>query len=674
MRKIKKRLKFVVMLLLVSISGINAQTCLSFPVAKFKTGDNATWKERDYDDSKWTEIKTSQLWESQGIAGYDGFAWYRIHFFLPASLLDNSYLKNQLSFYLARIDDADEVYLNGKLIGKTGSFPLDSHGYVTQFEVLRNYTIDLKNSSILWNQENVLAVKVYDGEGGGGIYGGTPSLQLYDLIDGLVIDYAAQNNYKESNYRISLRNTLRETQKGKLQILVEDTYNSKIIHSISENIGIASLKEWSRQIPLPGNKRCKIKVIYTDDKTGKFKNKEIISSYILTPPAPAQPRFNGPKVYGARPNHPFLFTVAASGARPMTFEAKGLPEGLALDPEMGIITGKTVQTGNYKVTLIAKNAEGSEIGELTIKIGDEIALTPPMGWNSWNCWGLSVDTEKVLQTAHAFQEKGLMQYGWSYINIDGGWQDKRDSNGNMVPNKKFPNMKALGDNIHQLGLKFGIYSSPGPRDCAGYIGSYQHEQQDAKIFAGWGVDYLKYDWCYYSEVFDTDKDNSTSAYMKPYLLMQKYLREQNRDIVYSLCQYGFKDVWEWGAAVGNSWRTTWDITDSWESLSDIGFNQYSHWTFAKPGHWNDPDMLIVGKVGWGENLRNTRLTPDEQYTHISLWSLLASPLLIGCDVSQLDDFTLSLLTNHEVLAINQDSLGKQAQRLVVDGNIQLWVK
>ncbi len=653
---------------------LTAQSYLSFPAAKFKTGNDIAWKEPDYDDSSWPEIKTSILWERQGFAGYDGFAWYRIHFFLPTSLLEKAYLKDKLNLYLARIDDADEVYLNGKLIGKTGSSPADPEGYVSRFDVPRNYAIDTKDPAVHWNGDNVLAIKVYDGQGGGGIYGDVPSLQLYDLIDGLAIDQVSQNDYTESKYEISLRNTLRETQKGFFQITVEDTYEGKIISSIAGNIKIMPLNEWRKTILIPGNKRMKINITFTDDRTGRFKTKEIISSYILTPPAPAQPRINGPKVYGARPDHPFLFTIAASGLRPMTFGAEGLPAGLTLDNSTGVITGKATMPGNYKVILTAKNARGAANGELLIKIGDEIALTPPMGWNSWNCWGLSIDAEKIVQSARIFREKGLTQYGWSYINIDGGWQGERDKEGRIVPNKKFPDMYALGDSIHKMGLKFGIYSSPGPRDCAGYTGSYRHEEQDAISFAGWGADYLKYDWCFYSEVFEAGKDSSTSAFMAPYLLMQKYLREQKRDIVYSLCQYGFKDVWEWGASVGNSWRTTWDITDTWESLRDIGFNQYPHYPFAGPGHWNDPDMLIVGKVGWGENLHDTRLTPDEQYTHISLWSLLASPLLIGCDVSRLDAFTLNLLTNPEVIEINQDPLGKQARRLIVDGNIQVWVK
>ena len=669
----KNRAFLLILSCMIGMSSYSRQH-LTFPTAKFKTGNEASWKETKFDDRDWKEIKTSLLWEGQGYPGYDGYAWYRIHFMLPSSLVDKSYLKDRLNFYLANIDDADEAYINGKLIGKTGSFPNEPGGFVTAFNLPRNYSINLKDPAVFWDKENVLAIKVYDKDGGGGIFSNVPTLQLFDLIDGLVITPVEESRYKENKCSISLKNTMKETQKGKLQILVEDTYEGKIIKTISENIQIKPLKELTKLISSPGNRRTKINITYTDDKTGEFIKKEIITSYILTPPVSLLPKINGAKVFGARPGSPFLFTIPATGLRPMTFSAEGLPEGLSLDSKTGMITGSVSGQGDFKVVLKAVNSKGIATRELVIKIGDQIALTPPMGWNSWNCWGLSVDEGKVLQSARAFKEKGLMEYGWTYINIDGGWQGERAENGKIIPNKKFPDIKALGDSIHKMGLKFGMYSSPGPRDCAGYIGSYQHEEQDANSFAAWGVDYLKYDWCYYSEVFEREKDTSTSAYMKPYLLMQKYLNNQKRDIVYSLCQYGFKDVWEWGAVAGNSWRTTWDIVDTWKSLSDIGFNQYQHFSYAKPGHWNDPDMLIVGKVGWGENLHQTMLTPDEQYTHISLWSMLASPLLIGCDIDQLDAFTLNLLSNAEVIEVNQDPLGKQAQRILVEGDIQVWVK
>ena len=198
-------------------------------------------------------------------------------------------------------------------------------------------------------------------------------------------------------------------------------------------------------------------------------------------------------------------------------------------------------------------------------------------------------------------------------------------------------MKSLSNYVHSKGLKLGIYSGPGPLTCAGFTASYQYEQQDAQRYADWGIDYLKYDWCSYGNVA---KDQSLPELKKPYLVMRAALDKVSRDIVYSLCQYGMGNVWEWGTEVGgNCWRTTGDITDTWTSMSKIGFNQAGHEKYAGAGHWNDPDMLVVGLVGWGPQLHPTHLTPDEQYTHISLWSLLSAPLLIGCDLSKLDDFT-----------------------------------
>ncbi len=246
------------------------------------------------------------------------------------------------------------------------------------------------------------------------------------------------------------------------------------------------------------------------------------------------------------------------------------------------------------------------------------------------------------------------------------------ANGEIQTNEKFPDMKALADYVHGKGLKLGIYSSPGPKTCAGFEASWKHEAQDAATYAHWGVDYLKYDWCSYGDIA---RKPDRAALMKPYQVMRKGLDECSRDIVFSLCQYGMGDVWQWGAeAGGNCWRTTNDITDNWGSMSRIGFGQNGHEKYAGPGHWNDPDMLVVGKVGWGPRLHPTHLTPDEQITHISLWCLLSSPLLIGCDMSSMDAFTVAVLTNDEVLAINQDPLGKPAGRISTSGQTEVWAR
>jgi len=422
--------------------------------------------------------------------------------------------------------------------------------------------------------------------------------------------------------------------------------------------------------------------------------------YILTPKPSPLPKINSAGVFGVRPGSPFQFMVAASGARPMKFSAKGLPSGLKIDTKTGLITGVIDKTGTYNIALSAGNAKGKAKKNMRIICGDKIALTPPMGWNSWNCFADQVSAEKVKRAAKAMVESGLTDHGWTYINIDDFWQNNRDSKdesirgdfrdkaGNIIPNSRFGDMKALADHIHGMGLKVGIYSSPGPWTCGGCAGSYGYEKRDAETYARWGFDYLKYDWCSYGNVIDGLPDNdpykvSSLSYkggdelataIKPFQVMGTALREQPRDIVYSLCQYGMSDVWNWGDAVGgNAWRTTNDITDTWTSVKNIALAQDKAAQGAKPGNWSDPDMLVLGTVGWG-NPHPSKLRPDEQYLHFSLWCLFTSPLLIGCDMEKLDDFTLNLLTNDEVIAIDQDPLGKQATCLQTIGDVKIYVK
>jgi alpha-galactosidase len=422
--------------------------------------------------------------------------------------------------------------------------------------------------------------------------------------------------------------------------------------------------------------------------------------YILTPLPSAKPRINGAGVFGVRPGSPFQFRVSATGERPMSFSAKGLPAGLKIDSKTGIITGKLANAGTFVVSLGAKNAKGAAEKKLRIVCGDRIALTPPMGWNSWNCFAGEVSADKVKRAADAMVKSGLIDHGWTYINIDDFWQNHRDSKdstlrgklrdeaGNIVPNARFKNMKPLADYVHNLGLKIGLYSSPGPWTCGGCAGSYGYEKQDAESYAKWGFDYLKYDWCSYGGVINGMPNNdpyrvaslafqggnNLPVAVRPYKIMGEYLRQQPRDIVFSLCQYGMSDVWKWGDSVsGNCWRTTNDITDTWTSVKNIALAQDKSEEWAKPGNWNDPDMLVVGTVGWG-NPHPSKLKPDEQYLHFSLWSLFSAPLLIGCDMEKLDAFTLNLLTNDEVIDINQDPLGKQATCVQVIGDLRIYVK
>jgi alpha-galactosidase len=406
---------------------------------------------------------------------------------------------------------------------------------------------------------------------------------------------------------------------------------------------------------------------------------------ILTPASSPKPRINGAEIFGVRPGSPLLFAIAATGNRPMFFAADNLPAGLRLDSQTGRITGVLTNTGEYLIQLRAKNSRGTAKRKFKIVVGDKIALTPPMGWNSWNCFASDVSEDKIKAAADAMVKSGLINHGWTYINVDDYWQNHRDSSdptlrgpfrdaqGNIMPNLRFPDMMGMADYIHALGLKAGLYSSPGPWTCGGCTGSWQHEQQDAAQYAAWGFDYLKYDLCTYRDIVPAC-ETSLDAAQQPYRLMGNFLKQQSRDIVFSLCQYGEFNVWQWGASVnGNSWRTTGDISDSWGSMSGIGFNQDNAARYAGPGNWNDPDMLIVGKVGWG-NLHPTRLTPNEQYTHISLWCLLSAPLLLGCDLTQLDSFTLNLLENDEVLAVDQDPLGKEAMAVAKNDETLIYAK
>jgi alpha-galactosidase len=398
-----------------------------------------------------------------------------------------------------------------------------------------------------------------------------------------------------------------------------------------------------------------------------------------------RPAIHSPRVVGATLEKPFLYRIPATGEGPLTFSATNLPPGLTLDPKTGIITGAlaklelapgvklTDQVQKVDTVVTVRGPRGTAKRTLTIVGGDhKLALTPPLGWNSWNVWAGAVDAEKVRAAIDAIVSSGLAAHGFQYVNIDDTWEGQRDANGEITTNQKFPDMKALADYAHSKGLKLGIYSSPGPKTCANYEGSYQHELQDARTYARWGIDYLKYDWCSYGRIA---KGNSLEELQKPYRVMRAALDQADRDIVFSLCQYGMGSVWEWGAEVGgNCWRTTGDITDTWGSLNSIGFSQDGHEKGAGPGHWNDPDMLVVGKVGWGPNIHPTRLNPNEQITHISLWCLLSSPLLLGCDMSQMDSFTLDLMTNDEVLDVNQDPLGKPAGRKAKEGMLEVWAR
>jgi alpha-galactosidase len=301
------------------------------------------------------------------------------------------------------------------------------------------------------------------------------------------------------------------------------------------------------------------------------------------------------------------------------------------------------------------------------------AATPPMGWNSWNHFAVRVTDADVRSAADMMVSTGMRDAGYVYVNVDDAWQGERDAQGVLHPNKRFPNMKALGDYIHSKGLKFGVYSSPGVKTCGGYAGSLDHEAQDAKMYADWGVDYLKYDLCSFEDemkkvraAHPDDPEAAKKLMIAAYKKMGDALKATGRPILYSLCQYGVDQPWKWGPEVGASmWRTTDDIDDSYWRMITIGFSQAGLSKFAGPGHWNDPDMLEVG---------NGKMTEDEYKTHMSLWVILAAPLLAGNDLSKMSEADKNILMNKEAIAIDQDSLGKQGDRLYQSGDLDVWTK
>jgi len=300
-----------------------------------------------------------------------------------------------------------------------------------------------------------------------------------------------------------------------------------------------------------------------------------------------------------------------------------------------------------------------------------VAQTPPMGWNSWNYFAEKVTDKDIRDSADQIVASGMKDAGYIYVNIDDTWEGERDASGVLHTNSKFPDMKALADYVHSRGLKIGIYSSPGPKTCAGFEGSLGHEEQDAQLYAQWGIDYLKYDLCsFIPAVMMKQAPNDKAAQMRlmiaAYDKMGSALKATGRPIVNSLCQYGWDAVWEWAPALGgNLWPTTGDITPQWDRIYAIASQQAGLESYAGPGHWNDPDMLEVG---------NGKLSLAENRTHFTLWAILAAPLLAGNDLPHMKSEIKAILTNRDVIAINQDALGKQGTRAYSDGEVEVWTR
>jgi alpha-galactosidase len=355
---------------------------------------------------------------------------------------------------------------------------------------------------------------------------------------------------------------------------------------------------------------------------------------------------------------------------------ENLPEGLKLDAAKGFITGSgPEEKGDYAVTLRAKNQHGSTEKAFTIIVGDKLALTPPMGWNSWYIHYNRVTEQHMRTAAEQMVVTGMADVGYMYVNIDDCWMKKRDDEpyrdegGAMLPNDRFPDIRGMVDHIHSRGLRAGLYTSPGPWTCAGYVGSYRHEQIDAETYAGWRFDFLKYDWCSYGRAVAGDFNGDVAYASKPYRHMGGILPTLERDIVLNLCQYGKCEVWKWGEEVGgHCWRTTGDLGlrrgDRLPGFYHIGFSNMRHWQHARPGAWNDPDYILIGWVGAAHGMKEgkpTTLSGNEQYSYMSMWCLMAAPLIFSGDMAKLDEFTLNVLCNPEVIAVDQDALGKQGR-------------
>ncbi len=420
---------------------------------------------------------------------------------------------------------------------------------------------------------------------------------------------------------------------------------------------------------------------------GPFKAKATQLGRLTPAPGPA-PRINTPAFYGARPGHEIVWRVPVTGERPMAIAVGGLenlPGGkLKFDPKTQVLRGIVGQPGDYPLTVSASNRHGKESKKLILKIGDRLALTPPLGWNSWNCHYGGVNEGHLKAAADKLVESGLADLGYQYVNMDAWWQINnnpqaakypemhgaaRDKNGRIMSNAKFPDMKALTEYIHSKGLKCGIYSSPGPFSCGGCETSWRHEYRDAARFAEWGFDYLKYDWCSYANVVKNEK-SSKEMFALPYRVMGQALARQKRDIVFAMCEYGMDEPWFWGESTGAQlWRTTGDVHDKWERIETAINIHRNIWFCSKPGAWNDPDMLVLKA-----DHRKCGLTPNEQYTHISMWSLFAAPMLIGCKLPEADEFTMGLLANPEIIEIDQDALGAAAAPITVNPFFEVWAR
>lgn len=421
------------------------------------------------------------------------------------------------------------------------------------------------------------------------------------------------------------------------------------------------------------------------------------NSEILTPKAAVAPRINGAVIYGARPGKQFVYRIPTQGERPIQFEVGDLPAGLTLDAAKGIITGVTpVKKGEYAMTVTAKNSHGEARRPFKLVVGDKLALTPPCGWNSWGGYMMMVSDQVLRKTADLLVNKGLADVGFQYVSLDDCWMrispekyaardaaskkkhegfdysgmigEERDARGNILPNRKFPDMKAMTDYIHSYGLKTGIYNSPGVCTCQSFAGSFGHEAQDAEQYARWGFDLLKYDQCsggkLLSELKKSKPGFKTSDFWKP---MADALQAQDRDILFNLCQYGQDNPWTWAPDLGiQSWRTGGDLNHGVGTYFKQALRLATELRdYSKPGQWNDPDFMYIHKIRDHKHMVaptvEIPLNTNQRYQYVTLWSMICAPFIFSCDMDAIDEFTIRLLANADVVGINQDELGQVAK-------------
>lgn len=417
------------------------------------------------------------------------------------------------------------------------------------------------------------------------------------------------------------------------------------------------------------------------------------------------PRINHPRIFGVRPGSPFLFRVPVSGTPPLRVSAEGLPQGLVLDAATGVVRGQIQDRAKrtHQVRFRAENAEGSVLQTVRFVVGDRVALTPPMGWNSWYVWSEGVTEAKIREAADAFERFGLAGHGWTYLNIDDCWQGERGGPERALqPNAKFPDMAGMVDYLHAKGLKAGLYTVPMVGSYAGFPGSSasnpdgtyaglppEQRLQPAQVFGrypgyqGFGADRIGTHWFFDADVrqmaswgFDFLKVDWNPIDLPTAGRISRAFRAVPRDIVLSLSNDADPAKGASYAELAEMWRTTEDIQDRWASIHRIAQRQGAWAAFAGPGHWNDPDMLLVGRTNTANQLntasRPTRLSREEQRTQLTLWSMFAAPLILSCDLARLDGFTLALLTNDEVLAVSQDPLGRPCAERPALGPLRIY--